>query len=53
MKKAIVIILILGMGIQFIPVPKNQSDEVPKTGFLQTIEAPVAIQKMINVSCYD
>ncbi len=53
MKKAVIIILILGMGIQFIPVPKNQSDEVPKFDFLLAIEAPITIQKMIKASCYD
>ncbi|GAB3343197.1 heme-binding domain-containing protein [Marivirga atlantica] len=53
MKKAAIIILILGIGIQFIPVPKNQSDEVSKTDFLQTVEAPFNIQQMIKASCYD
>ena len=48
MKKAGIIILILGMGIQSIPEPKNQSDEIPITDFLQSIETPIAIQKMIN-----
>lgn len=53
MKKALVVISILGMGMQFIPVSKNQSDEVPKTDFLQTNEGPVTIQKMIKAACYD
>lgn len=53
MKKAVIIILILGIGIQFIPVPKNQSNEVPKSDFLQAIEVPITIQKIIKSSCYD
>ena len=52
-KKALLIILIVGAGIQLIPVPINQSDETPETDFLQTVEAPVNIQQMVKASCYD
>lgn len=53
MKKAAIIILILGIGIQFIPVPKNQTEKVSEADFLQTMEAPIPIQNMIKASCYD
>lgn len=53
MKKVLFVILILGIGIQFIPVSKNQGDVVPKTDFLQSIEAPITVQRMIKASCYD
>jgi hypothetical protein len=53
LKKAVITILILGAGIQLIPVPKNQSEKVSEADFLQTMEAPVAIQNMIKSSCYD
>ncbi len=33
MKKAAIIILILGIGIQFIPVPKNQTEKVSEADF--------------------
>lgn len=53
LKKVLVAILILGVGMQFIPVRKNQSDELPETDFFQSVDAPIAIQKMVTASCYD
>lgn len=53
LKKGLIVILILGAGMQFVPVPKNQSDEIPETDFFQTMEAPVTIQKLVKASCYD
>ncbi|MTI22975.1 hypothetical protein E1176_18235 [Fulvivirga sp. RKSG066] len=53
LKKAIIAILIVGAGIQLIPVPKNQSDELPETDFFQSVEAPLAIRNMVIASCYD
>lgn len=53
LKKALLIILIVGAGIQFIPVPINQSDEILKTDFFQIVEAPLNIQQVVKASCYD
>lgn len=53
LKKALLIILIVGAGIQFFPVPINQSDEILKTDFFQIVEAPLNIQQVVKASCYD
>lgn len=53
LKKVLIAILIVGVGMQFIPVPKNQSDELPETDFCQSVGAPVDIRNMIRASCYD
>ena len=39
--------------IQFIPVDYNQNDTVPQTDFMSVNKVPEAIQKKIQVSCYD
>ncbi len=53
LKKVLIAILILGVGMQFIPVPKNQSDELTETDFFQSVDAPFVIRNMVTASCYD
>ena len=53
LKKTLLVILVVGIGIQFVSVPTNQNDEVLKTDFFQHIEAPINIQTMVESSCYD
>ncbi len=53
LRKALLFVLIVGVGIQIIPVPTNQNDEVSELDFFQAIEAPVDIQKVVVSSCYD
>ncbi len=47
------IILVVFVVIQFIPTTRNQSDTVPQTDFMLVHKVPEAIQKKIQVSCYD
>lgn len=47
------ILLVALVLIQFIPVDYNQSDTVPQTDFMLVHKVPEAIQKKIQVSCYD
>lgn len=47
------ILLVALVVIQFIPVDYNQSDTVPQTDFMVVHKVPEAIQKKIQVSCYD
>jgi len=47
------ILLVALVVIQFIPVDYNQSDTVPQTDFMLVNKVPEAIQKKIQVSCYD
>ncbi|BAO55207.1 MULTISPECIES: heme-binding domain-containing protein [Flavobacteriaceae] len=47
------ILLVVFVVIQFIPTTRNQSDTVPQTDFMLVHKVPEAIQKKIQVSCYD
>ena len=47
------ILLVALVLIQFIPVNYNQNDTVPQTDFMVVHKVPEAIQKKIQVSCYD
>jgi hypothetical protein len=52
--KSIAIVLLIALvGIQFIPTTRNQSDTVPSTDFMLVNNVPEAIQKKLQVSCYD
>jgi hypothetical protein len=52
--KIIAIVLLIALvGIQFIPTTRNQSDTVPSTDFMLVNNVPEAIQKKLQVSCYD
>jgi hypothetical protein len=48
-----VILLVVFMGIQFIPTKRNQSNVVPETDFMLVNNVPETIQKKLQVSCYD
>lgn len=47
------ILLVVFIGIQFIPTERNQSHLVPKTDFLMVNKTPEAIGELLQVSCYD
>lgn len=47
------VLLIVLVGIQFVPTTRNQSDMVPKTDFMVVNDVPENIQNIIKTSCYD
>jgi hypothetical protein len=47
------VLLVVFVGIQFIPRERNQSDVVPKTDFLLTNNPPKNIGTLLQESCYD
>ena len=47
------ILLIAFVAIQFIPIERNLSDNVPKTDFMLANKVPAIIQNKLQVSCYD
>ena len=52
--KIIAIILVVAfVGIQFVPVDRNQSDDVPKADFMLVNDVPRDIKNKLQVSCYD
>ncbi len=52
-KKAILLLLIAVVGIQFMPTTRNQSNEVYETDFTKTLIVPNNVQNLLKNSCYD
>ncbi len=52
-KIVLLILLIVFVGIQFIPTEHNQSDNIPKTDFMIVNKLPKNIAIMLQTSCYD
>ncbi len=47
------VLLVVFVGIQFVPTERNQTDLVPETDFLLVNNTPANIGKLLQVSCYD
>ncbi len=47
------LILVVFVGIQFIPTKRNQSSEVLETDFIKHYKVQNNIQKLLKNSCYD
>ena len=52
-KIILLILLIVFVGIQFIPTKRNQSHTVPKTDFILVNKMPEDLKNKLQVSCYD
>ncbi len=52
-KKIALVLLIVFVGIQFIPTSRNQSDVVPATDFMMVNKVPKPITNKLQTSCYD
>lgn len=48
-----IVLLVVLVGLQFIPVDLNQSKVVPKTDFMLVNDVPNDIKNKLQVSCYD
>jgi hypothetical protein len=47
------VLLLVFVGIQFVPTELNQSNVVPKTDFILVNNVPNTIKNKLQVSCYD
>lgn len=47
------VLLVVFVGIQFVPTKRNQSSVVPKTDFLLVNNPPKNISTLLQGSCYD
>ena len=45
--------LVVFVGIQFIPTTRNQNTTVPPSDFMMVNNVPKSLQEKIQVSCYD
>ncbi|MCZ6595829.1 MAG: heme-binding domain-containing protein [Bacteroidetes bacterium] len=52
-KKIAIILLVVFVGIQFIPTKHNQSNLVPASDFMVIYNIPEQIETQLKVSCYD
>ncbi len=53
LKKIAFALIIVFVGIQFIPTTRNESKEVFSTDFITTFNAPAKIGDLLKTSCYD
>ncbi|UJH91889.1 heme-binding domain-containing protein [Antarcticibacterium sp. 1MA-6-2] len=47
------ILLVVFVGIQFIPTNRNTSDYIPQSDFTEVFEVPENINTILQTSCYD
>ena len=47
------ILLLIVVGIQFIPTTRNQSDIVPPTDLMEVYNVPEQVEVIFKTSCYD
>jgi len=52
-KKAAINLLVVFVGIQFVPTKRNQSDNISESDFMIVYNVPEQIENKIKVSCYD
>lgn len=52
-KIILLILLIVFVGIQFIPTKRNQSSDVPITDFMTVNTVPQNVSNALKTSCYD
>lgn len=53
LKFTALVLLVVLVGIQFIPANRNQSDVIPETDFMLVNDVPKQVEKTIKTSCYD
>ena len=47
------ILLVVFVGIQFVPTERNQSDIIPKSDFVMVNKPPKNVSMILQESCYD
>lgn len=52
-RKILIILTIVFVGIQFVPVALNQSEEVLKNDIIVALNPPEEIAMILKISCYD
>jgi Haem-binding domain len=53
LKKIVILLIIILIGIQFIPTKLNQSNTIPQSDFMTVYNVPEHIEAKIKASCYD
>ncbi len=53
LKIILLVVLLVFVGIQFIPTNRNQSDIVPSTDLMEVYNVPENVEVIFKTSCYD
>lgn len=53
LKIILFVVLLVFVGIQFIPTTRNQSDIVPPTDLMKVYNVPEQVEVIFKTSCYD
>lgn len=48
-----IILLVVFVGVQFIPTNRNQTEEIPPTDLMLVKKVPREVESILMVSCYD
>lgn len=53
LKKTGIVLVVILVGIQFIPTDINQQEEIPKTDIRHVYDVPDNVMNILQTSCYD
>lgn len=53
LKKIGIVLVVILVGIQFIPTDVNQQEEIPKTDIRHVYDVPDNVMNILQISCYD
>lgn len=53
LKRIVLVLLVILVGIQFIPARSNKSNTVPSTDFVKSNKVPGEVSQILLVSCYN
>lgn len=53
LKKIAIVLVVILVGVQFIPANVNQQDYIPKTDFRHVYNVPNNVMSILQTSCYD
>lgn len=53
LKKIAIVLVVILVGVQFIPANVNQQDYIPKTDFRHVYNVPNYVMSILQTSCYD
>lgn len=53
LKATIIVLLVVLVGIQFVPIQRNKINTVSKSDFIKTYNPPLAVRNILKTSCYN
>jgi len=53
LKRIAILLVVILVGVQFIPTDVNQQEEIPKTDIRHVYDVPDNVMNILQISCYD